>query len=57
VIASAIQVAGHVPDISHDEFERIAALARDGCPISRALMGNVELSVDATLEDPHTEGA
>jgi lipoyl-dependent peroxiredoxin len=57
VIASAIQVAGHVPDISHEEFERIAGLARDGCPISRALSPSVELTVDATLEDPHTEGA
>ena len=27
-----------------------AEKAKDGCPISRALKGNVELSVDATLE-------
>lgn len=57
VIGSAIQVAGQVPDISHDEFERIASLAKDGCPISRALSPSVEVTVDATLEDPHTDGA
>jgi osmotically inducible protein OsmC len=53
VIGSAITVVGQVPDISHDEFERIAAMARDGCPISRALSPSVEVTVDATLEDPH----
>jgi osmotically inducible protein OsmC len=53
VTSSSIQVIGQVPGISHDEFERLAAEAKDGCPISRALAGNVELSVDATLEEPH----
>jgi osmotically inducible protein OsmC len=53
VIGSAIQVVGQVPGISHDEFERFAALAKDGCPISRALSPSVEVSVDATLEEPH----
>jgi organic hydroperoxide reductase OsmC/OhrA len=28
----------------------LAEGARDGCPISRALKGNVALSVEATLE-------
>jgi organic hydroperoxide reductase OsmC/OhrA len=28
----------------------MANKAKDGCPISRALTGNVELSVTATLE-------
>jgi lipoyl-dependent peroxiredoxin len=57
VIGSAIQVVGSVPDCPIEEFERIAGLAKDGCPISRALAGNVELSVDASLEDPDHEGA
>ncbi len=56
VIGSAIQVVGSVPDCPIEEFERIAGLAKDGCPISRALAGNVELSVDASLEDPDHEG-
>lgn len=50
VTRSAITVLGHVHGISPDEFDRIADGTRDGCPISRALAGNVELSVDATLE-------
>jgi osmotically inducible protein OsmC len=50
VTKSALTVLGHVHGISHDEFERIAEGTRDGCPISRALAGNVQLSVDATLE-------
>lgn len=57
VTSSSLQVMGSVPDISHDEFERLAIAAKDGCPISRALAGNVELTVDASLEDPHEEGA
>ena len=52
VTRSALQVLGDVPGCSHDEFETLAAAAKDGCPISRALAGNVELSVDATLEQP-----
>ena len=47
---SAITVLGHVHGITPEEFDRIADGTRDGCPISRALAGNVELSVDATLE-------
>ena len=50
VTKSALTVLGHVHGISADEFDRIAEGARDGCPISRALAGNVALSVDATLE-------
>jgi osmotically inducible protein OsmC len=52
VTSSALQVIGRVPGISEADFERLAEEAKDGCPISRALAGNVELSVDATLEEP-----
>ena len=31
--------------------KKAAEAARDGCPISRALKGNVELSVEAILEN------
>jgi osmotically inducible protein OsmC len=49
VLSSAITVTGVVPGIDAETFARIADAAKDGCPISRALAGNVELSVDATL--------
>jgi osmotically inducible protein OsmC len=49
VESSQLTVRGEVPGISEEDFLRIAEAAKDGCPISGALKGNVELSVDATL--------
>jgi osmotically inducible protein OsmC len=46
---SHITVKGWVPGIDEAAFKEAAAAAKDGCPISGALKGNVELSVDATL--------
>jgi osmotically inducible protein OsmC len=48
---SVLTVRGRVPGVSAEDFEAAANTAKDGCPISRALKGNVELSVTATLED------
>jgi osmotically inducible protein OsmC len=39
-----------VPGISVEDFNAAAEKARTGCPISQALTGNVELSIEATLE-------
>jgi osmotically inducible protein OsmC len=50
VASSHLTVHGRVPGISAADFASIAEDARDGCPISVALKGNVELSVEATLE-------
>jgi len=49
VESSQLTVRGEVPGISAEDFLRLAEAAKDGCPISGALKGNVELSVDATL--------
>ena len=49
VESSQLTVRGDVPGISEEDFLRIAEAAKDGCPISGALKGNVELSVEATL--------
>ena len=49
VASSEITVRGEVPGISPEDFIRIAEDARDNCPISVALKGNLELSVDAKL--------
>ena len=49
VASSALKVRGDVPGISGEDFVRIAEDARDNCPISVALKGNLELSVDAKL--------
>jgi lipoyl-dependent peroxiredoxin len=50
VTDSKITVRGRAPGIDEAGFRAAAEGAKDGCPISRALKGNVELSVEATLE-------
>lgn len=50
VVSSALTVVGVVPGMSEVDFKAAADAARDGCPISRALAGNVTLSVRARLE-------
>jgi osmotically inducible protein OsmC len=50
VASSALTVRGVVPGITAERFRELAEAAKDGCPISQALKGNVELSVEATLE-------
>lgn len=49
VASSHLTVRGVVPGMSEEEFVKAAEAARDGCPISGALKGNVALSVDAAL--------
>jgi lipoyl-dependent peroxiredoxin len=49
VLSSHITVRGVVPGATRESFLEAAEKARDGCPISKALKGNVELSVEATL--------
>jgi osmotically inducible protein OsmC len=47
--SSALTVKGTVPGVDEATFKVAAEAAKDGCPISGALKGNVELSVEATL--------
>jgi lipoyl-dependent peroxiredoxin len=47
---SLITVVGDVPGIELERFREIAEDAKENCPISGALKGNVELVVDASLE-------
>jgi len=49
-VSSALTVHGRVPGCDAEAFRDAAEGARDGCPISVALTGNVKLSVEATLE-------
>jgi lipoyl-dependent peroxiredoxin len=50
VTKSELRVRGTVPGIDEKKFRELADAAKDGCPISGALKGNVALSVDAKLE-------
>ena len=47
---SKLTVRGRVPGMTAEAFREAAEAAKDGCPISQALKGNVTLSVEATLE-------
>ena len=49
VVSSALTVKGSVPGLDAAKFRELAEAAKDGCPISGALKGNVELSVKAEL--------
>lgn len=53
VTASEIDVVGVVPGIDDAAFDEAASAAGRNCPISRALSGNVAISVSAALEDAH----
>jgi osmotically inducible protein OsmC len=44
-----LQVAGSVDGISEEKFQELAEVAKNGCPVSQALAGNVEISVEASL--------
>src|ERR1051325_6022658 len=46
----ALVVRGRVPGIDESAFQEAANGAKDGCPVSGALKGNVEITLDATLE-------
>jgi osmotically inducible protein OsmC len=49
VASSQLTVRGVVPGIDAAAFREAAQTARDGCPVSGALKGNVEISVVAEL--------
>jgi osmotically inducible protein OsmC len=50
VVSSALTVHGTIPGIAAAAFEAAVEETRTGCPISRALAGNVEITVKATLQ-------
>jgi osmotically inducible protein OsmC len=49
VKSSRLTVQGQVPGLDQAGFEEAAREAGESCPISQALRGNVEISVEATL--------
>jgi osmotically inducible protein OsmC len=50
VKASRITVSGQVPGIDQETFTKAAVSAGQNCPISGALKGNIDISVEATLD-------
>src|SRR6266851_623262 len=53
ITTSTITVRGHIHGISNDEFQKLAKEAEEGCPVSKAMHGNVELRLHATLDVAH----
>ena len=47
ITKSALEVEGSVPGLDEEGFRAAAENAKDNCPVSQALKGNVELSVSA----------
>jgi len=43
----ALRLTGRVPGISADDFQRLATVAKEICPVSKVL--NAELTLEATL--------
>jgi osmotically inducible protein OsmC len=45
-----LQVRGKVPGLDQSGFAQAAEAAKNGCPVSNALKGNVQFDLDAKLE-------
>jgi osmotically inducible protein OsmC len=45
-----LDVRGRVPGIDQAGFQKAAEAAKEGCPVSQALKGNVKIELDAKLE-------
>lgn len=44
-----LQVVGSVEGITAEKFTELAETAKVGCPVSKALAGNVEITLEASL--------
>ncbi|MDQ3777290.1 MAG: OsmC family peroxiredoxin [Actinomycetota bacterium] len=44
-----LSIRGEVEGVDEDGFRQAAEEAKDNCPVSQALRGNVDVSVDASL--------
>jgi len=49
IISMRLTVRGQVDGIDEDAFRAAAEEAKAGCPVSNALVGNVEITLDAAL--------
>jgi len=49
IISMRLTVRGQVEGIDEDAFRAAAEEAKAGCPVSNALVGNVEITLDAAL--------
>jgi osmotically inducible protein OsmC len=45
-----LDIRGYVPDLDAEGFQNAVEQAEQGCPVSNALRGNVEIRVNASLD-------
>jgi lipoyl-dependent peroxiredoxin len=45
-----LDIRGYVPDLDAEGFQNAVEQAEQGCPVSNALRGNVDIRVNASLE-------
>jgi osmotically inducible protein OsmC len=45
-----LEARGRVPGLDEDQFKQAAEQAKENCPVSKALAGNVDITLDAKLE-------
>jgi osmotically inducible protein OsmC len=45
-----LDLRGRVPGVDEAQFKQAAAEAKENCPVSKALAGNVDIQLDAKLE-------
>jgi osmotically inducible protein OsmC len=48
-----LSVKGHIHGIDAGEFQKLAEAAKEGCPVSQALKGNVKINLKAELDHTH----
>jgi len=53
IVSSTITVRGHIHGIDAAAFQKLAEEAKEGCPVSSALKGNVQLKLKAELDHTH----
>ena len=50
ITSSVLDVRGKVPGLDAEGFQNAAEQAEQGCPVSNALRGNVDIQVNASLD-------
>ena len=50
IVKGALTVTGTVPGLDADGFQAAAETAKDNCPVSKALSGVPEVTLDASLQ-------
>ncbi len=50
IASSKLKVTGRVPGMDQAAFEEATRQADEGCPVSNAIRGGVDVEIDATLE-------